>query len=1233
MLTIPLFLLPVVPSQASEEPSVNLEDLVRSLQDRRFLDPELSELTGPTRVLAVVRDDLPVEAAVQYLTTCRVVSLGGIYLMIGTMPAERAGELMENPSVLALMRDKRVMYPISEFEDSFISPASLSSKPSAEELKEILRRKGRSGGREPDVEPEPTLREVVKVMGAEQVWTEYDVTGEGVTIAIVDTGVDYGAFSLAYWDVMARDSGGYPAAFDADAICMAYTTIALTPFTNATGTFLPTAGLNPQLYVFGWTYNFSDFFGGVFPADMNITGIVSQSGTYHFGVMYQWMFGDDLFPVLVVDSTTPGVYDTVYVDLSFDWAWMGFGPWPPDFSFADETPLTPTGLTVGARDFTGDGLYDISVGSLGYFLDVWAMSPNPADVGLVLKPVDPGGNYVCFENDWYGHGTQCASCAGGRDAGHPFTGAGIAPGTKIMGVVALWIGDVIEGQLWAAGFDLLPGTEGWYIVPGYGTVWGFWNYTGDHKADIISNSWGWSDWALGLMGLPWYDVLTIIEDALTVPGYLHPDYPGTVIVHAGGNGAAGYGTFTSPGYGTLTISVGASTSFNQTPPVVWPGYHDDVISWSARGPNAFGVAKPDVVGVGAWGWTAGPVWYGLGDGSWAFQYFGGTSMATPLVAGSAALVKQAYLTAHGTSPTPEEIKVILKSTAADLGYDAFVQGAGRVDCYAAVSLALEEFGVKVFSPATWDNVRPKVQLPWFMGHLLYPFPPSVPWSPPDGPIVDSSWFAGVVKPGSSVRAIFTIENPTDDRVRMKITPVVHKQVGATLTYEGSTYNLTEAGLVGWLEGYGDLIVMDKTLIPSEAELMVVSLTVPYQYFDSDGNYTFDRRFRIWVLDWSDTNGDGVVDFDETYNLNYGYNVGTTSEARVGFPLQRIKGTPVLWVSQVAGEVSEYVPVPYKVFVNFYKRDKWTWVRTLRTLSVRADSSRKFSVRLKVPRRAAQGVYEGLIKIEITEPYTRTMVIPVSVVVPAVLQTRDMTYKIAPTEPAFANLYDPYRVMGYFDWSWRYEAGDWKMWAFNIEDPMVVAAFVSCSWSSEMTDVDVFGINPQGVITDGTGEYYMTDGIFTWNTRTGTTEEYVVLGTSFFGYTIRGTYTVLLHNVLFNGTVFPEELTGRVDLVKLKPRGPIIKSIRRGRSRSVTFTLSTARELRDIYIVTTQELTTFPVDFDPQYISSISAMGSEKFKVTIDVPRDTPRGTYPVIFAIVANELPFPIYVIIDVRVY
>jgi len=132
--------------------------------------------------------------------------------------------------------------------------------------------------------------------------------------------------------------------------------------------------------------------------------------------------------------------------------------------------------------------------------------------------------------------------------------------------------------------------------------------------------------------------------------------------------------------------------------------------------------------------------------------------------------------------------------------------------------------------------------------------------------------------------------------------------------------------------------------------------------------------------------------------------------------------------------------------------------------------------------------------------------------------------------------------------------------------------------------------------------------------------------------LTGVYTVLLHNVLFDGTIFPENVTGRVELLKLFPRGPVNIATKSNQTTACNFTISTGRELKNIGFRTYWPRSQFPVEIKPANISKIDAMESAEFTVNIQISEDTLEGSYPTMFTIYAKEPVFDVTVLLNVQV-
>lgn len=134
---------------------------------------------------------------------------------------------------------------------------------------------------------------------------------------------------------------------------------------------------------------------------------------------------------------------------------------------------------------------------------------------------------------------------------------------------------------------------------------------------VHSNSWG----SLGTSG---YTSMALDVDDFM---YRHSDF--LFVAAAGNSGNLGMNSVLSPGISKNALTVGASAK-----------NHDYIVYFSGIGADFKGPIKPDVIGPGTELWSAG---VGQNDSkSCNIQISSGTSMATPIIASSALLVKEYF---------------------------------------------------------------------------------------------------------------------------------------------------------------------------------------------------------------------------------------------------------------------------------------------------------------------------------------------------------------------------------------------------------------------------------------------------------------------------------------------------------------------------------------------------------------------------------------------------------------
>jgi serine protease AprX len=338
-----------------------------------------------------------------------------------------------------------------------------------------------------------------------------------------------------------------------------------------------------------------------------------------------------------------------------------------------EAFVARTAATVGATNVRSQYGYNgagVGVAVIDSGITPWHddLSSGPFRQGQrVAAFVDFVNDQTTKYDDW-GHGTHVAGIIAGNGYDSLGLRAAIAPGASIIALKAL--DDQGKGHISAiiAALD-----------------WAVTNKT-HYNIRVINMS-------LGAGVFESYNT-----DPLTLAAKRAVD-AGIVVVAAAGNmgraanGGAQYGAIGAPGNAPWVLTVGASSTNGTTDRL-----DDTIAPYSSRGPTMIDyAAKPDLVAPGSGTVSlsvAGSLLYatkaeflvsGTRSGLSSIPYLtlSGTSMATPVVAGTVALMLQA-----NPNLTPNEVKAILQFTSQVYeNYDYLTQGAGFLNTLGAVRLS------------------------------------------------------------------------------------------------------------------------------------------------------------------------------------------------------------------------------------------------------------------------------------------------------------------------------------------------------------------------------------------------------------------------------------------------------------------------------------------------------------------------------------------------------------------
>ncbi|MFX1535454.1 MAG: S8 family serine peptidase [Promethearchaeota archaeon] len=1043
----------------------NSKVLTENLVVRKDNEVSISVMTGP----------IPVDSLKKYMIVSNIFNAGFGKLVTGYINSpDQALKIAQVPGVVHLEADrddsrKKYSTILEEVQASPLITNRMNAAPIY-----------------------PQQYDTGDIIGTSRVNSELGYDGSGVRISMYDTGVDFGVMDLGV-DALARLFDGTPDVLDAVGEGLVLTPKVVTK----NGDYLNVSDIEASKDLTIWygsaRYNFYTAFGGLPPPlqDMKAPSVNSQSGKYKFGLISQYV---DLgfpafFPVVLVDSVMAGLYDTVVVDMEtavyltgeflkvissglisyVQFPGVTYDEW--DFS-NDAAHMWGDGTEILAKDFNGDSINDFGAGMIGRTMDLYAaLNGEPT---LVEGINDTGTGFaIMYDND--GHGTWTTSIAAGRGitpypifdndfyslfvedntTGYMLPGA--APGAKIQAIKIFPVGQSMllaatMSFFWSAGFDYITGTKEW-------------QWTGDHYANISSNSYGHG--RLGDIAMANY--IAMIRDVLAVPQFYHPSYRGMLFVHGSGNSGPGMQSIgTSP---ASELMVGSSSKYSYHEPAYGqPQGYDQSSPYASKGPSNLGMLRPDVLAPGFWIASPSPTWWfynNIGSGNETFNWWGGTSASCPWGSGVAALVYEAYYDHHANSPNPDLVKTFIMSSAKDLGLNPAIQGHGQIDAFRAVGLAMGNTtsdGIPLLQTFTYTTFREVAKLVnetavsmWAESGLIENFGGNYPGAKnlthiTEHPgisniFADASLYLGRINRGESKEGTITAVNPG-----YEVDSVVAKRFKETTTV---TFTVTtNSSFMDENQGMGYFfpILIKKYLNSSEltawttAEFAWIHVSMPYAQRQIT---TSDEIIYCTLNDWHD-DGDGTPEYANVSTAQIGEITEVsrqtntevnTWDLQVGKPGTAFPtGNPMVIVrsNSNSASASGFGGVQLTVLVRMFTLEDWT------DITVNQIYWSQWNVTATVGVNADPGIYEGVLVITKGAREHR-MPLSYMVTAPVPQGPSELVVGGASSDDSYDNFafYIPFDISG-----WAHQGSDLKTYSLYVDNPSATFLAVNASWTHE-----------------------------------------------------------------------------------------------------------------------------------------------------------------------------------------